>query len=369
MCKTITILSKDKTWRWIYSCQYKAILNARPVKATEGLIMITSKQVKQWAKAAGADLVGIAPMDRFEGAPKQMDPRYIYPEAKSMIVMAFRILRGTLRGIEEGTFFQQYSSMGYAAINKVQQPMVLWNLCRLLENHGYEAIPIPNQSGWASIVTGGYDSDNVESARSTWSKPVTPDRPAPDVFIHMRIAAYLAGLGEIGYSKVFLTPEFGPRQRLAAVMTDADLEPDPIFEGKICDRCKACARDCTGGAISMDKTVKVILAGHEVEWAEINVTRCSEAFSGSDKSYNPFMVTKEDEIGFTSGGIEKTHQYKVPALYDHGRALEGARGCIRACMVHLEEKGVLRNKFKNKFRIRPPWKLADETATAEDAAD
>lgn len=44
-------------------------------------------------------------MDRFEGAPKQVDPRYIMPEAKALVVMAFRILRGFLRGIEEGTDF------------------------------------------------------------------------------------------------------------------------------------------------------------------------------------------------------------------------------------------------------------------------
>ena len=42
-----------------------------------------------------------------------MDPRYIMPEAKSLIVIGFRVMRGSLRGIEEGTFFSNYSSMGY----------------------------------------------------------------------------------------------------------------------------------------------------------------------------------------------------------------------------------------------------------------
>ncbi len=41
----------------------------------------------------------------------------------------------------------------------------------------------------------------------------------------------------------------------------------------------------------------------------------------------------------------------------HNPALEGARGCARACMVHLKEKGVLTKKFKNQFRKRKPWKL------------
>ena len=52
---------------------------------------INAEEVKKFAKAHGADLVGIGSMDRFEGAPKQMDPRYIFPEAKVIIGLAFRI--------------------------------------------------------------------------------------------------------------------------------------------------------------------------------------------------------------------------------------------------------------------------------------
>ena len=60
--------------------------------------MVTSEGVKRLAKQLGADLCGIASMDRFEGAPKEQDPRYIQPTAKSCIVLAFRIPRGYLRG-------------------------------------------------------------------------------------------------------------------------------------------------------------------------------------------------------------------------------------------------------------------------------
>ena len=68
---------------------------------------MTKEELKQYAKSFGADIVGITSLDRFEGVPAQMDPRFIMPEAKSMIVMGFRVMRGSLRGIEEGTFFSQ----------------------------------------------------------------------------------------------------------------------------------------------------------------------------------------------------------------------------------------------------------------------
>ena len=68
---------------------------------------LTSAMIKEAALSAGADLCGIGSMDRFEGAPRDMDPRYLFPEAKSVVGLAFRIPRGVQRGIEEGTQFYQ----------------------------------------------------------------------------------------------------------------------------------------------------------------------------------------------------------------------------------------------------------------------
>jgi len=295
--------------------------------------MLTSEKVKEVARAAGADLVGIAPMERFEGAPKQFDPRYIFPDAQTMIVLGFRIPRGSLRGIEEGTFYVSYCGMGYAGINWILQPMVIWQVNQFLEEEGYEAVPIPNCFPWCGIST------QTGELREGWSRPVSEDKPAPDVFVHLRIAAFAAGLGEIGYSKLLLTPEFGPRQRLACLITDAPLEPDPLYEGpELCDRCMLCARDCTGGAISTDETVRITVAGREVEWGKIDIARCTESFQSPPPEHNPFLGDPSP-------------------VYWYGRALEGARGCMRACMVHLEEQGKLRKRFKRPFRVRKPWRI------------
>ena len=319
--------------------------------------MLTAPAVKACAKQCGADLVGIASMDRFEGAPKQMDPRYIFPDATAMIVLGFRILRGALRGIEEGTFFVAYAGMGYAGINWIYQPMTIWNFCKLLEDEGYEAVPIPNCFPWTNTDTSGQISPATGLRREAWSRSVDGDRPAPDVFVHLRIAAFCAGLGEIGYNKLLLSPEYGPRQRLAAVLTDAPLEPDPLYDGPpLCDRCLQCAGDCTGEAISTTSTVKVTVAGRQLEWGDINYDLCSRYFCGGSKEHNPFLVSPEDEEGFLQP-VYRAQQYKVSPVYEYGRGLEGARGCIRACMVHLEEQGKLRNAFHHPFRRRKPWRL------------
>jgi len=350
--------------------------------------MLTSKQVKKYAKACGADLVGIGSMDRFEGAPKQWDPRYVFPEAKSIIGLAFRIHRGLLRGYEEGTYFGAYPSMGYANINDVYGPTVLRELGSFIEDHGHEAVIFNN-----SAIRYGFQAGQA----------VSPDRPKPDVFLHFRISGLICGLGEIGYSHIFLTPEFGPRQRLMFIVTDAELEPDPIFEGGLCDRCKLCVKECPGKAISKDETTSYTVAGKTYTQAMLDEFRCAAAFQYSSPEYNPFGTAEADEVikeiiengeksqaretkpGFFSNGVaaDSKQYWDGGAIHDwmaqkigfigagvknfnHPGAICGGRGCVMACMRHLESQGKLKNKFALPFRIRKPWKLEPREAAKTD---
>ena len=77
-------------------------------------------------------------------------------------------------------------------------------------------------------------------------------------FFSQRHAATRAGLGEFGFSGLVLTPQFGPRQRFVSVITQAELEPDPLLTEKVCMRgaCGGkdgpkCFQECTLGALQM----------------------------------------------------------------------------------------------------------------------
>jgi len=314
--------------------------------------MIEKEELRRYAKQIGADLCGFASMDRFEGAPKQMDPRYIFPDAKTCIVLAFRIPRGYFRGIEEGTYFVNYTALGYAGINEVYGPIVLRELSCYIEDNGYEAVPIPNIC-FRDNCPGGFDMRKGEPPLV--SLPVEEGKPAPDILLDMRAAAYAAGLGEYGWSKVFLTPEFGPMQRFVALLTDLEIEPDPIFEGKICDRCMSCARMCTGKAISTTESDHLRIAGHDVEFAKVDLDACANAYRGGVPEYNPFDVSGKGIIEEDWSIAQKG--FGLELYMRHNHALEGARGCMRECYIHLEKKGVLTHKFKNEFRKHKPWKL------------
>ncbi len=321
-------------------------------QATARTSATIKRDIKKLAKSLGADLVGIASMDRFDGAPKQMDPRYIMPEAKSCIVVGFRVLRGSLRGIEEGTFFSNYSSMGYGGITYIFMPTAVVNIARYIEDMGYEAFPMGHQSDWRAI-------DNEGRLRLGFSKPVEPGKPAPDIMVHLRLAAFAAGLGEIGWSKMLITPEFGPALRVGLILTELELEPDPIYDGpQLCNKCMACVKACPGNAISAVQSVKVTVAGRELEWGEINLDACDVAFRGAQElpehHLKGYYVKGSDR--FKPNHISPFYS-APPKVYSAGKAVCGAGGCTRACIASLEARGVLTRKFKQKFRRRQPWKM------------
>ncbi len=317
--------------------------------------MITSQQIKEAALRMGADIVGIGSIDRWSTAPLQMDPKQIMPRAKSIIALGFRVLRGSLRGLEEGTYFSNYSAMGYGGITYLYMPMTVINLSKMIEDAGYEAVPMGHQSDWRAI-------DNVGYMKENFSRPVAPGKAAPDVMINLRIAAFLCGLGEIGYSKMLLTPEFGPRVRVGIIITELELEPDPIIEpGTLCNRCMACVRECPGGCIPADRTIKANVGGYDLEWADIDMELCDKTFQGAVKCEEGEEGQYFESTKFFKGNYKPSDVspfYKAPPhLYNTGKAVCGAKGCTRACMISLEKRGLLKNKFENPFRTEKPWRV------------
>ena len=235
-------------------------------------------------------------------------------------------------------------------------PPVMWGLADLIEDAGYEAAPIGQIDCWRSFDDGGERFKGL-------SRPVGPGKAAPDVSVHTRIAAYLAGLGEFGWSKVFLTPQYGPRQRFGIVLTDMELEPDPLYDGPpLCNRCMACAQHCPADAISTERSVKLTLAGREVEFGEFDAFRCCKHFTGGTLPERQEDVSDEDAYsawrGVKTVRSENTPFVKKPApVYNTGQAVCGGKGCVRACMMSMEARGAIENTFHQTFRRRTPWSV------------
>jgi epoxyqueuosine reductase QueG len=63
-------------------------------------------------------------------------------------------------------------------------------------------------------------------------------------------AAWAAGLGTLGKNSMLITPEFGNRVHLVSVVTNLDLDPDPLVEKELCrPACTLCLAACPVNAI------------------------------------------------------------------------------------------------------------------------
>jgi len=68
--------------------------------------------------------------------------------------------------------------------------------------------------------------------------------------ILLKNAAVKAGLGIIGKNNLLVTPQYGPRVRLTAIFTDAEIEPDKELSEDFCSNCNLCIKACPTGALS-----------------------------------------------------------------------------------------------------------------------
>jgi len=269
-----------------------------------------TRGLRDFAREKRADLLGIAPIERFEDVPVNHHPSTIFPETRSVIVLGKRITRGTLRGIEEGTQFDIYGQYGLSWLCDRMLAITTISLATWLEDNRWEAVPLqdlPPQIPPSGVA-------------------VKPGLPAPNVMVDAMDAAVRAGLGEIGYCGELLTPRFGPRQRLQMILTDAELEPTPICETAVCDKCGACVATCPLGAFTGGgQTVEICGKARTVGKIDYDVCRgCKNGALGNPRH----PAGRPDRLG---------------AL------------CVRSCVDHLERAGRLENTFANEFRKRPAW--------------
>ena len=187
--------------------------------------MTTANEIKQCAQSLGADLCGIASIDSFSNAPKGFHPVDIYPGTQSVIVIACRELESPLYALTP----VPYTFSSDVALQKVFR--ITYELICRLEEKKVIAVPIPTEP---------YEYWDAET---TTGKGI----------LSLKHAAQLAGLGTIGRNNLLVNRKFGNLIRLGAIITNAQLENDPIDNFEFCsDACNRCIECCPGEAIGSD---------------------------------------------------------------------------------------------------------------------
>ncbi len=298
--------------------------------------MNITEKVRAAAVKCGADLIGFAPVSRFDGEPPELRPQNILPNARTVICYALVQLRGTLKAVEEGTFFQAYNYDSYYFLNQIEGPRIGRQIVRVLEEEGFIAARLHG------LISG----EDCSAPRKTRAEHAAPPNADVDI-LHMAVGC---GLGEAGHCGLLLTPEYGPRQSIYCIVTDAELEASPVFTGGICDDCGECIKGCPSGAIGEERSESFRMENAGFSSARIDRGACTAANRGTDPAWSPFINGREG-IG------RQPAYYKKLAEHTFDLRMCAGRGCIRSCADHLERKGRISARFKLPLIDGERWEL------------
>ncbi|MFC1967946.1 reductive dehalogenase [Chloroflexota bacterium] len=214
-----------------------------------------TRNIKKLAKFFGASQAGICELDRrwiyshsFNARTFEHKELEVPEECQYAIVLTFemdyQLTQTSPAWLAQGTAGKAYSTM----------PFTSSMLAQFIRSLGYQAIPSGNDTG---------------------------------ITIPMAIDA---GLGELGRNGMLITREFGPRVRIAKVLTDLPLVPDePIEFGvtEFCSICKKCAKTCPSQAIiHSGRTTEihnVSNAGGELKWP-VDAEKCFSFWARNEGS-------------------------------------------------------------------------------------
>lgn len=194
---------------------------------------LDSAAIKAKARALGADLVGIADGAAMNANPPDAeDPRRPSDitdfDADRVIVLAKKLSSGSTRMTRWDERHKYYNDeLALTKLEEISLDLVYW-----LEDQGYPALIVPP----SHVDPWRYRNDPGEHLTTLLS---------------LNHAAVEAGLGTLGLNLQLLTPEFGPRILLTAVLCSAPVQPDQRMDTALCagPSCGRCLKSCPGDVI------------------------------------------------------------------------------------------------------------------------
>ena len=182
------------------------------------------------ASRHGIDLFGVASARDLGDAPPGHRPTDILLGAESAIVLGLKMLDAQtdllpLEGDTASTSPRQAMFSGHNAFLSQKLDGAGYGLSRFLEEKGFNAYH-------QLASTGGVDGRYLTGLLS------------------LKHIAAKAGVGVIGRSSLLITPRYGPRVRLTAVVTDAVIDPDKPLKEDYCSGCPGlCISQCPVNAL------------------------------------------------------------------------------------------------------------------------
>lgn len=180
-------------------------------------------RIKEIMYALGADVCGIANIDRFSDAPQGFSPNDIYDDCRSVIVFGIALPKGITK-VDPRIVYGHFNSNSCFYVDEVS-----FKAAKMIEDaFNCFAITLPCDSPYDF-----WHEDNKEGRG----------------LISMKHAAVLAGIGTLGKNTLLLNKKFGNLLTIGAVLTNLDLESDELSENMCINGCNKCIDQCPAGAI------------------------------------------------------------------------------------------------------------------------
>lgn len=277
---------------------------------------LAADEVKAKARALGADLVGIADGALLEAHP----PDPARPQRPSditeldggrVIVLAKRVNSGSTRIAAWNDRHKYYNDeLALSLLEECSLELVYW-----LEDQGYPAIIVPP----THVDPWRYDGDPGAHQRTLLSLP------------H---AAVEAGLGTLGLNLQLLTPEYGPRVVLTAVLSSLDVAPDSKMATALCHgpACGRCLAACPGDVI-----------GHWTrDWPACDRYRSPHGFAQLTEHIGRIMDQEEPQAQRELIRSEDSFNLWQSILRGSG-VVTGCRRCADVCPVGADYERMLKD--------------------------
>ena len=203
--------------------------------------MEQSRRLKYVAKESGADLVGIADLEPFKKGWIVI-PYNLLEQYTRVVSIAVHLDNAIIDGIKDVPtveYAQNYREIN-ARLDDITARIVAW-----IDGQGFNASAVP-----ASHIA---EECNLLGSLS-----------------HKAVAR-MAGIGWQGKSLLIVSPQYGPKIRLATVMTDMPLTIDQPIRNR-CGACNECSKACPVSAIKNVSTD----SRYESRDAALHLDRCAD---------------------------------------------------------------------------------------------
>ncbi len=195
-----------------------------------------TRKLEDTASEMDADIIGFADPECFlNSGYKGNRPQDIMPDVRSVIVLGVEIPRGAFETLPEGRAEYTNTLMAGTATLRI----IAFKLAKMIEKEDHRATILPSEGSEF-----GYWYANRETLKANMS---------------IKYAAYHAGISNFGMNHLMISKDFGPRVRMTAILTNAELENEeeislPFINEK-CRTCQKCIKICPVGALSEDGTI------------------------------------------------------------------------------------------------------------------